>query len=577
MAKLCILSCGDFYPEVAAAVKAEGWKDVTVAAFPPDCARPPLDWNTVRSRVPADCTEILLVGNSCLQKLTRPPRELPHVKILALQACFDLVAPADLVRDKIADGSYLMTPSWLNGWESRMRARGFSRSSAGEFFRDFAHELVLLDTRPVGDGDIRLAEMSRAVGLPARRIPLGLDVVREHLRREVAEWRAQAEPAQDQRLHADADLAAALDLMARLTAAGEEPEVLEEICAVFAMLFAPASLVCFPVERDEVKAVEGAAEPAFEEARRLSGAYAWTASGRGFLVRLCRGEQTLGIVFADELAFPEYKERYLSMALALGHVAALALDGARSRRILLEAEKMASLSILVAGVAHEVNTPVGVCLATASTMELQLKSVAEKFSARTMTQSDLNRYLDAASSEVHLIVGNLERMGRIIESFRAAAAERVRPAKKVFRLRTVIEQSVAALGQGGLGDALCVQIHCDADLAIESSAGDWSTIFTNLYSNALRHAFKGRARATVTITARVDGGDLLVDFEDDGLGVSPEVRKHIFDPFFTTDMQRGMGLGLHLVYNLVRQCLKGSIACESTQDVGTRFRIVVPK
>lgn len=577
MERLCILSCGDFYPDVAAAVAAEGWEDVSVAAFPPDCAMPPLDWEQIRQHVPADCTQLVLVGNICLKQLSASPPGMPPVEVVALEECFDLVAPAELVREKITDGAYLMTPSWLQGWENRMRARGFDRSAAAEFFQDFARKLVLLDTRPDGKGGAWLEKMSEAVGLPASRVAVGLDEVRKRLRPVVCQWRERGKPGSDgAKLREDADLAATLELMAQIAVVSQESEVAAQIREIFLMLFAPARLHYFPAERGVLQIPDDAPAAVAQEAVQFAGAYAWTASGRGFLVRLNRGEQTLAVVVAEDLAFPEYKDRYLTMALSLAKVSALALESARNRRSLIEAEKMASLSVLVAGVAHEVNTPVGVCLAAASTLESQLSSLSAKFTERSMKQSDLSRYLEASSAETHLIVSNLERMGRIIESFRKAAVERTQPVKKPFLFRAMLEQSIELLGTGTLGSGLTVIIDCDPKFMVQSYVGDWASIITNLYTNALRHAFKDRDHGEIRIAARVEGKELVIEFADDGVGLQPEVRKRIFDPFYTTDMQRGMGLGLHLVYNLVRRCLGGTIVCESTPGAGALFRIVSP-
>ncbi len=576
MGRLCILACGDFYPEVAAAIESEGWTDVAVAAFPPDCARPPLSWEQLRARVPEDCSDVVVFGKVCLRDLSAPPPGMPPVRLVELGECFDLVADESLVRERMAAGAYLMTPSWLKSWQHRMQAQGFDGTQAGAFFRDFAKKLVLLDTGPANGSAARLKGMAGAVDLPAERVEVGLGRVRGRLEGVVRQWRDAVSDEAKTRQQTEANYAAALDLMARLALKREEPEVVAAIKEIFTMLFAPGRLWYLPVERGAVEAADGAPEAALEEARHLNGAYAWTASGRGFLVRLSRGEQTLAVVVADELVFPEYRERYLNMALAMVDVAALAVEGARTRRSLMEAEKMASLSVLVAGVAHEINTPVGVCLAAASTLDGQVKSLSEQFAARTMRQSDLSRFLATAATESQLIVGNLERMGRLIESFRKVAVERVSRTKKTFALRALIEQAIATAGRGRLGAGLTVEIDCDPELALDSYAGDWISIVTNLYTNALRHGFRGRAAGTVRIAAHVESAELVFDFSDDGAGFDAETKKRIFDPFYTTDLQQGMGLGMHLVYNLVRQCLGGSISCESEPGKGAHFRIVTP-
>jgi signal transduction histidine kinase len=121
-----------------------------------------------------------------------------------------------------------------------------------------------------------------------------------------------------------------------------------------------------------------------------------------------------------------------------------------------------------------------------------------------------------------------------------------------------------------------MEVQCEEALEIESYPGDWASIFTNLITNSLRHGFKGRAQGRVEITATTADGLLQVDYADDGIGLSNEAQARIFDPFYTTDLQHGMGLGMHLVYNLVTQRLGGSIVCDSRSSLGARFHIETP-
>jgi signal transduction histidine kinase len=113
-------------------------------------------------------------------------------------------------------------------------------------------------------------------------------------------------------------------------------------------------------------------------------------------------------------------------------------------------------------------------------------------------------------------------------------------------------------------------------LEIESYADDWHTIFLNLISNSLRHGFKGRAGGLIRIHIAVQSNRLKLDYSDDGNGIAPEVLARIFDPFFTTDLQQGMGLGMHLVYNLITHRLGGSIDCDSQSGLGVSFHITIP-
>jgi signal transduction histidine kinase len=266
------------------------------------------------------------------------------------------------------------------------------------------------------------------------------------------------------------------------------------------------------------------------------------------------------------------------MALAVTGVCGLAIENARNRRRLLEAEKMASLGILVAGVAHEINTPLGVGLTAASTLKQQSGTLAQHFVERSMTQSDLTHYLDTAASCTGLILGNLERIGQLVDAFRqVAVGDKSDTEKRTIRLRDCLDEVIRSLGDRFPADRITVNIQCEADLEINSQPGDWASIFINLIGNSLKHGFKGRECGVINIQIAKEAKKLCIDYSDDGVGLAPESLARIFDPFYTTDLQQGMGLGMHLVYNLITHRMGGSILCESPLGHGIHFHIEIPQ
>jgi signal transduction histidine kinase len=243
---------------------------------------------------------------------------------------------------------------------------------------------------------------------------------------------------------------------------------------------------------------------------------------------------------------------------------------------LVEAQKMAALGVMVAGVAHEINTPVGVCLAAASTIRAQTHDLNRAFAARNMTQSRLQQYLETAEAGTDLIHANLERVGSLVDAFREVAVVGNAGEKKPFRIRACIDDVARSLASRIPGDRVTLQVDCASELEVVSVASDWVSIFSNLILNSVAHGFKEREHGLITIKASVQEGSLVVSYRDDGVGLSPEVKAHVFDPFFTTDMQHGMGLGMHLVHNLVTHRLGGTISCESSVGQGVQFEIEVP-
>lgn len=579
--RLCVFSCGNFRDEIAAAIAAEGWSDVVCASFPARCGHPLLTWDALRPLLPAGCSEAVVLGRFCSHRLGDPPADWPPVRVLTLQQCFHLTAGDALVAEAVESGAYLLTPGWLRDWRARLGEMGFAPDGAGEFFQDCARELLLLDTGTDPDAQTRLAEFSAAVGLPARRVPVGLDLTRAWLFRAVAQWRLETERKlafAQARQHARelADHVAAMDFLARLAKSLHENEAIAVIEELFLMLFAPQEWHYLRVENG-IDLPDGAIPPdLLAQMRALQSDYAWTVSGCGFILRIARDGHALGIAAAEKLAFPEFRERYLNLALALADVCGLAIENARTHKKLVETEKMASLGYLVAGVAHEVNTPVGVGLAAASSLNERSAQIAAHFAERKMTHAELQTYLETCRSASGLIRSNLEKIGRLVDAFRQIAVAGRTPAKCRFHLRECLIDAIRGHEERLRERRLAVDVECDESLEIESLPSDWACIVDNLLNNSLAHGFKGRSGGRIDIAARTDAGHLTVDYRDDGQGMDGETLAHAFDPFFTTDLQHGMGLGLHLVYNLATQRLKGGVVCESRPGEGVHFRLEVP-
>lgn len=579
---LGVFVCHNFIAEVRAAIEAEGWPDVVALEFPARCGRPSLSWAELHRLIPENCSGLLVLGRACLSNLGEPPASLPPVRLVRHEQCFHLVAEPQLVDEAIGAGAYLLTPSWLAEWPRQLQALGFAPQEASAFFADFASSLVLLDTGLDPQAAGRLAEFQAVVKLPARSLAVGLDHTRLLLCRLVLTWRleqAQQAAREQARRHGAelADYVAAMDLLTRLAKTQSEADTIGTIGELFQMLFAPSALYYLRLENN-VCLPGGDIPPAMLEAMRaLVGDHGWTPDGQGFLLRISHGEEVLGLIAVDRLAFPAYRQRYLNMALALTGICGMAVANARNRRRLLEAEKMASLGILVAGVAHEINTPLGVSLMASSALKDQSKALAEHFAARTMTQSELTRYLDSVAAETALIQQNLERIGSLVATFRQVAVEGKPLQTHRFRLRATLEAVVRSLGERLDPRRVQLQIDCDPALEVDGVPADWASIFINLITNSLQHGFRLREQGVISIhVARDARSRLCTDFRDDGSGIEPEALARIFDPFFTTDLQGGMGLGMHLVYNLITHRMGGAIRCDSAVGEGVHFHIEVP-
>ncbi len=248
------------------------------------------------------------------------------------------------------------------------------------------------------------------------------------------------------------------------------------------------------------------------------------------------------------------------------------------QRQIVQNEKMASLGDMVAGVAHEVNTPIGLGV-TASTMMLDRLAVIQKdFENKTLKASAMKRFLDESNENLNIIYRNLNRAAELISSFKQVAVDQTSESSRSFCVAQLVNEILLSLQPRLKKLKHNINVDCDPTLNVETKAGPINQILINLIMNSVIHGFENIEQGTINISAElVSSNKLKLVYTDDGKGISPEIRKRIFDPFVTTKRgQGGSGLGMHLVYNLVTQALNGSISIASEEGSGVEFVIIFP-
>jgi len=249
----------------------------------------------------------------------------------------------------------------------------------------------------------------------------------------------------------------------------------------------------------------------------------------------------------------------------------------RTQQHLVESEKMASLGGLVAGVAHEINTPVGVGVTASSFLEDKTKLFKRLIVDDSLKRSDLEKYLKVAYESSGIIHKNLNRAADLIKSFKQVAVDQSGEVKRKFKPKQYTDELFISLRPKIKKTPHKIRINCPEDLEIDSYPGIYSQIITNFVMNSLNHGFKEDEEGLIMIDIKKNGEELLIDYSDNGKGMEGETLKKIFDPFFTTSRGLGgTGLGMHIVYNLVTMALKGKIKCFSRPGEGTTFSIRLP-
>jgi PAS domain S-box-containing protein len=246
---------------------------------------------------------------------------------------------------------------------------------------------------------------------------------------------------------------------------------------------------------------------------------------------------------------------------------------------LIEAEKLAALGRLVAGVAHEVNNPVGISLTVASALERKTAMFTAEVGRGELRRSSLTDFLETSRDASSQLVANLNRAAELIQSFKQVAADRNYSDQRSFDLGDLTEQVVMSLRPGLRKHNLTLNVDCQPNLMMNSYPGPYGQVLTNLFLNAVAHAFPEGKSGTVDIQVRESGKDNVeILFSDDGIGMSLDVRRRAFDPFFTTRRdQGGTGLGLHIVYSIVTNRLGGRLDLDSEPGGGTRIQMILPR
>jgi PAS domain S-box-containing protein len=261
-------------------------------------------------------------------------------------------------------------------------------------------------------------------------------------------------------------------------------------------------------------------------------------------------------------------------------VAEAALQNLRETRAsLIEAEKFAALGRLVAGVAHEINNPVGICLTVASTLERKSALFGTEVADGDVKRSSLNDFIETSRDGSAQLVANLKRVAELIQSFKQIADDRISSDQRTFDLGDLTGQILMSLRPSLRDRNLTLDIECQPNLLINSYPGPCGQLLTILLLNSVVHAFPDGKEGTVTIKVRASGEDRVeILFSDDGCGMSAEVRRQAFDPFFTTRHHLGStGLGLHILHNIVTNRLGGRLDLDSSPGAGTKFQIVLPR
>lgn len=247
----------------------------------------------------------------------------------------------------------------------------------------------------------------------------------------------------------------------------------------------------------------------------------------------------------------------------------------KAQKQLSESDKQTSISGLVAGVAHEINTPIGVSITAASNLKERCTKILNSIEQNKLKKSELTQSITNISDSAEMLLGNLSKASELVHTFKEVSVDRISQQKRQFNMRTYLAEIVASVSPKLKAAGIQIETQCPDDLVISSYPGAIAQLITQLALNSLIHAFDEGKAGKISIKIEQIGDNLHIRFCDDGKGIPESDKQRIFEPFYTTKRSSGAsGLGLQIVSNIVKVRLGGEITCESTLGKGTCFEIV---
>ncbi|GAA76841.1 signal transduction histidine kinase [Pseudoalteromonas sp. BSi20480] len=245
---------------------------------------------------------------------------------------------------------------------------------------------------------------------------------------------------------------------------------------------------------------------------------------------------------------------------------------------LVGTEKMAALGGLVAGITHDINTPIGIGVTAVSFLEERLNKLESAYAEKTLSPKALEEFINEAKQSTSLLTTNLDRASDLIASFKQIAVDQASEAVRTINFKDYVNEVIRSLHPKLKKTSHTINLQCPDDLVLNLPAGAISQIFTNLIVNSLIHGFEGKENGVMDINITSDETNLTINYKDNGNGVTAEQLEKLFNPFFTTKRDEGgSGLGTHIMFNLVKQTLSGSIEATSEPGQGLHYFIQFPK
>lgn len=349
--KLQIIICEKFQHEVSTIIEREKFDDVVMDSFHSNCHLPRIDTSPLLKTLDNGTNghgRICILCTQYIKDLDNNQASCDDSNTIKIDLCFEMLCNKNLVDQYLKEGGYLLTPGWLRRWRQYIEEWGFDRETASRYFSECCRKLILLDTEIYEKSAVDLKEFADYIKLPYEIVSVGLDYFQLFITNIILKWRgeserkeANAELLNIQKKNADYNMI--FDMIGRLAGLSEEPSVIKNTFNTFNMLFAPEKQVYIALNDDKPEITYSMPEEDIDKekltdlCKDFNGEYAWTSTGKGFLLKVRQKNKLLGIIHVEGISFPDYRESYLSYALSIATISGLAVSNARAYQKVIEA------------------------------------------------------------------------------------------------------------------------------------------------------------------------------------------------------------------------------------------------
>ena len=282
-------------------------------------------------------------------------------------------------------------------------------------------------------------------------------------------------------------------------------------------------------------------------------------------------EITVGEITLDKKSFWVFSIRDITVRLAIE------AEVTKSRERLVQNERLSALGGMVAGVAHEINTPLGISITASSHLDIVTNNLEKDYKSGQLKRSAISHFFEESKEAMKILNSNLLRAAELIRSFKLVSVDQSSEEKRVFDLKDYLHEILLSLKPQLKKSRIQLTVECEESLILNTYPGAIAQIVTNFIMNSLIHGFNKSSKGNIFIKAFKKKSHFVLDYKDNGKGIKEADLRRIFDPFFTTNRgEGGSGLGLHIVHNLITQTLGGEVTCQSELNQGVHFILKIP-